>query len=246
MALSVRILALCALPSPLFAEALFPNSVASNDLEFIRADDPGACWSLAERGGGRTEMYDPRRDILFVDGALHVDVTYPGQVLRLNIYPEVGDPMGRAAEVADAVARLPVPMRSALRHVNILDGDGAAWEESLGGFFTLYDGLIARRLAGHDLNETVFHEAAHVALDPVIGGDPDWAASQRADGGFVTDYAAAHPEKEDIAESALFAWTMIHHPGRLPPEIEAAVRRIMPNRLDHLGTLMDGFHPPSC
>ena len=34
-----------------------------------------------------------------------------------------------------------------------------------------------------------------------------------------------------MAESALFAWTMLLHPGRFPQNIEARVRQIMPNRL---------------
>ncbi|MEO0783964.1 MAG: hypothetical protein AAFZ46_19710, partial [Pseudomonadota bacterium] len=187
-----------------FAGPLFPNSVASNDLDFILADDPGACWSIAAKGGGRTEMYDPRRDTLFVEGALHFDVSFPEQQMRINVHPNVSDPQQRARETAAAVSRLPAQMRSTLRHVNILDGDGAAWEEGLGGFFTLYDGLIERRLAEHDLDETVFHESAHVALDPLLTRDPDWQSNQVADGGFITQYASDNPDKEDIAESALF------------------------------------------
>jgi len=191
-------------------------------------------------------MYDPRRDTLFVEGALHFDVSFPEQQMRINVHPNVSDPQQRARETAAAVSRLPAQMRSTLRHVNILDGDGAAWEEGLGGFFTLYDGLIERRLAEHDLDETVFHESAHVALDPLLTRDPDWQSNQVADGGFITQYASDNPDKEDIAESALFAWTMLYHPGRLPADVEAAVRDIMPNRLEYLGNMLDGYMPPSC
>ncbi len=146
-------------------------------------------------------MYDPRRDSLYVDGAFHFDVTFPDQHIRINVHPDVGDPRNRAMETAASVSRLPTQMRNALRYVNILDGDGTAWEESSGGFFTLYDGLMERRLAEHDLDETVFHETAHVALDPLLSSDPDWQSHQIADGGFITQYAAENPDKEDIAES---------------------------------------------
>lgn len=230
----------------LFSQPLYPNSVASNNLDFIFADDPGACWSIAELGGGRTEMYDPRRDTLFVEGALHFNVTFPDQQLRINVHPDVRDPQQSATEAAASVSRLPTQMRKALRYVNILDGDGSAWEEGLGGFFTLYDGLIERRLAEHDLDETVFHESAHVALDPLLSNDADWYANQSADGEFITQYAADNPEKEDIAESALFAWTMRHHTSRLPADVEAAVRNIMPNRLEYLGNMLEDYVPPSC
>lgn len=239
-------LILAAAPDALAAQLLYPNSVVSNDLDFIRSDDSGACWSMAEKGGGRTEMYDPRRDSLFVEGALHFDVTYPGQSIRINVHPKVGNPQQRAMEAAASVSRLPIQMRSELRYVNILDGDGTAWAEDLGRFFTLYDELMERRLAEHDLDETVFHETAHIALDPLLSNDPDWRSNQISDNGFITRYAAENPGKEDIAESALFVWTVIHHPGRLPADIEAAVREIMPNRLEYMGNIMANFEPPSC
>lgn len=228
------------------AQPLHPNSVASNDLDFIQPDDPGACWSIAENGGGRTEMYDPRRDTLFVNAALHFDATYPNQQIRINVHPDVEDPQQRAMQTAASVSRLPIQMRIELKHVNILDGDGSAWAEDLGRFFTLYDGLMERRLAEHDLDETVFHETAHVALDRLLSNDLDWRANQLADNEFITRYAAENPNKEDIAESALFAWTINHHPGRLPADVEAAVRDIMPNRLEYLGNMLESYAPPSC
>jgi hypothetical protein len=240
------LLILAVAPSGLLAQPLYPNSVASNDLDFILADDPGACWSIAEKEAGKTEMYDPRRDLLFVEGAHRFDVTFPDQKIRINVHPDVENTRKRAMEAAVSVSRLPTQMRNALKHVNILDGDGAAWEEGLGGFFTLYDGLMERRLAAHDLDETVFHESAHIALDPLIARDPDWQLNQIADGGFITSYASEEPHKEDIAESALFAWTMLYHPGRLPADVEGAVREAIPNRLEYLGNILEGYLPPSC
>jgi hypothetical protein len=239
-------LILASAPGALFAQPLYPNSVASNDLDFILPDDPGACWFIAANGGGRTEMYDPRRDTLFVEGAIHFDATYPDQRIRINVHPDVGDPQQRAMEAAASVSRLPTKMRTALRYVNILDGDGAAWSEDLGRFFTLYDGLMERRLAEHDLDETVFHETAHIALDPLLSNDPDWRSNQLSDGDFITRYASENPNTEDIAESALFAWTMNYHPGRLPSDVEAAVREIMPNRLEYMSNMLEGYEPPSC
>ncbi len=242
----IFLIVLAVAPNQLFAQPLYPNSVASNDLDFILADDPGACFSIAEGIGGRTEMYDPRRDTLFVEGAFHFEATFPDQKIRINVHPGVSDPQQRATEAAASVSRLPTQMRNSLRYVNILDGDGAAWEEGQGGFFTLYDDLMARRLSEHDLDETVFHESVHVAVDSLLLSDPDWQSNQLADGGFITQYAMDNPIKEDIAESALFAWTMNNYPGRLPADVEAAVREIMPNRLEYLGNMLDGYVPPSC
>lgn len=228
------------------AQPLYPNSVASNNLDFIKPDDPGACWVVAENGSGRTEMYDPRHDTLFVDGAIHFDVKFDDQIVRINVHPKVRVPQTRAMQAAVSISKLPKQMRKALRYVNILEGDGGAWAEDLGRFITLYDDLMTRRMAEHDLDETVFHEAAHVALDPLLSQDPVWKSNQAADNGFITHYAADNPNKEDIAESALFAWTMTFHSGRLPLEIEDTVRKIMPNRLEYLANILEGFEPPNC
>ena len=230
---------------PAVAGPLYPNSVASNDLDFIRMDDPTTCFSVVPTAPADAEMYDPRRDVLQVTGVLHFEVRSPDHILIIRLHPAVPNPAARAQAVAASVARLPDPMRLALRSVHILDGDGTSWAEDRGQFFTVYDDLIDRRLADHDLDETVFHEAAHVALDPVLSTDPDWRANQDADARFVTEYAAQFPDREDIAESALFAWTMLYHPGRLPPQVEQAVRDTMPNRLEYLGNVLDGFDPPA-
>lgn len=232
--------------NPVVAQPLYPNSIASNNLDFIKPDDPGACWDIAETGSGRTEMYDRNRDTLFVDDALHFDVNFDSQTIRINVHPGVKAPPKRATEAAESLSRLPNQMRQALNYVNILDGDGGAWAEDKGRFITLHDGLMALRLSEHDLDETVFHEAAHVALDPVLSNDADWKSNQAADNGFITQYAAKKPNKEDIAESALFAWTLLNHSGRLPAAVEKAVRKTMPNRLEYLGNMLDGFEPPSC
>lgn len=233
-------------PCILLAKPLYPNAVVSNGLEFILPDDPGACWTIVEGQGGRTEMYDPRRGTLFVDQAIHFELTFHNQKIRINVHPEVVQPQQRAMEAAASLSRLPTKMRNALRYVNILDDDGGAWAEDRVRFFTLYDRLMERRLAEHDLDETVFHETAHVALDHILSNDPNWRSSQAADGDFITQYAAEKPNKEDIAESALFAWTMIYHPGRLPAKIENAVRNIMPNRLEYISNVLEGYDPPSC
>ena len=42
-----------------------------------------------------------------------------------------------------------------------------------------------------------------------------------------------------MAESALFAYTILYHPGRLPEDVERQVKRLIPNRLDYFETLFD-------
>ena len=86
----------------------------------------------------------------------------------------------------------------------------------------------------------MFHESAHVALEAAHAQAEGWVAAQEADVGFITRYAERLPAKEDVPESAIFAWVVLNHPGRLPAEVEALVREVMPNRLSYLGGI-EGF-----
>jgi len=132
---------------------------------------------------------------------------------------------------AEAVGKLPTFMRKKLDRVIIHRGDETAFAESRGHFFVLYSENIKTRIRNHDLEETVFHESVHATLDMKYARSKKWRKAQEADGDFVTKYAKRLPENEDLAESALFAWALIMHPGRLPAEIEARTRQIMPNRI---------------
>ena len=69
------------------------------------------------------------------------------------------------------------------------------------------------------LEEVLFHEAAHVSLDPEHATAPGWLAAQQVDGEFISTYARDHPDREDVAETSLPWWAVRHRPGRLEPSV---------------------------
>lgn len=217
------------------ADPLFPNSVVSNDLEFIRTDDRSVFSCVAFLGTERAEMPDKRSNDLFDSGTFIFQANYQdGTSVGLWAHSDFGShstALRSVEPVAKAIGKLPTIMRSKLDHVVIHNGDEVAFGEADGHFFVLYSDNIRTRIRNHDLEETVFHESVHATLDAQYLRNRAWRSAQRADGAFVTEYAARLPEKEDMAESALFAWTLLVHPERLPQRIEAQVRQIMPNRL---------------
>lgn len=229
------LLFLLLLATPALADPLFPNSVTSNDLDFIHDDDPAAAFCLRFSGLTRAEMPDKRHDELFADDVRVFAATYSdGATVELWVHPSIAtedEAKTLVTPVAEAIAKLPAEMRGLLNHVVIHDGDETAFSEDVGRFFVLYSDNIRARLSTHDLQETVFHESVHATLDVPHADSDGWRAAQAADGGFLTTYAADNPDGEDMAESALFAWAMIQHPGRLPPEIESGVSALIPNRL---------------
>ncbi len=228
----------CLLASPLIAgekEPLFENSVVSNDLEFIRSDDKSTFKKVKLTGRDRKEMPDKRNDNLFADGAAVYRVRFKdGVETEIWAHPDLDDDKELkelTTLISEGLGKLPRFMRAKLSHVILHEGDEVAFGEEVGRFFVLYSDNIRKRVSTHDLEETIFHEACHATLEHVHARHPDWLAAQKKDGAFITKYAARLPLKEDLPESALFAYTVLKHPGRLPVEVEKAVRELMPNRL---------------
>ena len=217
------------------SQPLFPNSIVSNDLEFITASDPHVFTCLTYVGRDRREMPDKRGGDLFADGTFVFTAQFSdGTRVGIWAHPDFGS-IDRARDhvnlITEPLGKLPTVMRKNLSHVVLHTGDETAFGEDEGHFFVLYAENVKTRVRNHDIQETVFHESVHATLDADYARSSKWLKAQRADADFVTEYAANLPEREDMAESALFAYTMLKHPGRLPDDVAARVQKTMPNRL---------------
>ena len=214
---------------------LYPNSVVSNDHEFIATSDESAFACLVFEGRRTAEMPDKRSDRLMAKKTFNLTAYYTdGTSVGMWAHPKFKTEeraLKSVAPAAEAVGKLPTFMRRTLDHVVIHRGDETAFGEGEGHFFVLYSENIKTRIRNHDLKETVFHESLHATLDSRHARSKAWLKAQKADGDYITKYAKRLPKKEDLAESALFAWTIIMHPGRLPASVEKNAREIMPNRM---------------
>lgn len=220
------------------AEPIFPNSVVSNNIDFITTQDPSAFYCLTYFGTETREMPDKRSSALFADDVHIFEAWFTdGTAIELTVHPDLGDETNAeqvARKLVDPLGRLPSFMRDGLSHVVILQGDLTAFAESEGRFFTVYDANVASRISTHDLEETVFHEAVHAIMDVPIARDPEWLRAQTNDGAFVTDYGASSPQGEDLAETALFAFTYFQHPERLPTQVKEELVELVPHKLEFL------------
>ncbi|GAB5401790.1 MAG: hypothetical protein Aurels2KO_00210 [Aureliella sp.] len=213
----------------------FRNSIVSTDFDFITDADKSVFDSLSYVGRGRREMPDKRTDDLFADGCYLFRASFRDEA-QVEIWASRALASKEAAEkyatmLTKPLGKLPSVMRKRLSHVVIHQGDETAFAEADGHFFVLYSENMETRVRNHDLEETVFHESVHATLDADHAKNPAWRAAQEADGQFLTVYAAKNPTKEDLAESALFAFTRLEHPGRLPEQVEKLVEQRIPNRL---------------
>ena len=66
---------------------------------------------------------------------------------------------------------------------------------------------------------------------------------RRSDGRFLTSYAQKSPEREDLAETALFAYAILHHPDRFPPADTDDTMRAVPNRIEYIKAVFPAGKP---
>lgn len=237
----------CLLPS-VAAGPLFENSVVSNDIDFILSSDPAlpACLryigQVTQEMPGALDTGDLMAADVFTFDAGFID----GSQVGIWVHPSVGTregAQGLASLLLGPLGRLPAVMRQKLSHVVIQSGDHAAFGEHLGRFFVVYADNMHTRLGTHDLDETVFHETVHATLDAEWSQSAEWQSAQKADGAFITEYAAEKPQGEDLAETALFALTYLRHRERLPPDVALGVETMIPARLAVLQRIFNAPEP---
>jgi len=222
---------------------LFPNSVVSNDIDFIIDTDSDTFTSLTYLGLGNKEMPGaPNGGGLFDFGTFIFNVSFSdNETLEIwchSTFLTQEAAQEYANKLCPRLGKLPVFQRNLLNHVVIHNGDGGAFAEIEGQFFILYSENMDARISTNDLEETVFHESVHASYQFMYENDSAWIDAQAADApAFVTEYGQDNPDLEDMAESALFAYTYIVHPGRLSAEIETWLEENIPNRLDFFRTI---------
>jgi hypothetical protein len=219
---------------------LFPNSVVSNDIDFILETDPDSFTNLTFVGLENKEMPGaPNGGSLFDVNTFVFEAAFSdGETLEIWCHSSFNT-QAAAQEYADKLCprlgKLPAFQRNMLDHVVIHKGNGGAFAEIEGQFFILYSDNMDARISTNDLEETVFHESVHASYQFMYENSPEWTSAQAADPTFITVYAQDNPQLEDLAESALFAYTYLTHPGRLSPDIETWLEDNIPNRLAFFG-----------
>lgn len=221
---------------PQSCEPLFINSIVSTDIDFITLEDSSTFLTLRYIGQEEKEMPDRRNDILMDVNAFVFEADFSdGIKVEIWLHSSFDDSANAdryAQMLTGPLGKLPGVMRNKLHHVVIHKGNETAFGESEGHFFVLYSENMETRLQNHDLEETVFHESVHATLEYIYKNNAAWQKAQTTDFGYITEYAEKNPKIEDLPETALFAYTMLKHPGRISPEIEEWINKKIPNRIE--------------
>jgi hypothetical protein len=223
-------------------KCLYSSSVVGTDFDFIRETDPSAFKALKPLGKGLREMPDKTQDAelrqeafaflaSFKDGAhvtIAVDAEFGSEALARK----------EALRYTPRLGRLPSVLRLGVKRLVVHKGGPNATAFSDQGLIVVYSENATKRIATHDLEETIFHESVHATWDSKHAKSARWRKAQKLDGRFLTDYGRKNPQREDLAESALFAYTLVRHPKRIPPVDAEKVRRAIPARIAFVRTLL--------
>nr|WP_298103273.1 hypothetical protein [uncultured Shinella sp.] len=240
-------LALCVAAPTIAADGRPPpyDSTADTVFDIITADDPSSFRCLTPLGHGARQIWDKRVDgEPVVEALLFVADYSDGASIEIAVNPEfltVDKAREEAMRYAVPLGRLPSVLRMGVKRFSIHQGDEGFHAGT--GQIVVYAGRAARRIEKAHLEESLFHEAVHAALDDDHRMSVGWRDAQRRDGGFLTSYGQATPDREDLAETALFAFALLHHPERFPPVDTETVRQTVPNRLAYIAQLFPQGQP---
>ncbi|PHQ37301.1 hypothetical protein CEE69_01220 [Rhodopirellula bahusiensis] len=150
-------------------------------------------------------------------------------------------------EAAEAEARryvgplgkLPASLRQGVARLVVHEGGKDTTAFSDAGLIVVYSANATQRISKHDLEETIFLEAVHAAWDAKHARSEGWQRAQLIDGDFAVLHAKRRPPREDLAESALFAYTIQRHPERIPDADRTKLGNIIQHRIAYVSELLE-------
>src|SRR6056297_341757 len=221
----------------------YSNSIASTEFDIITTGDPSCFEKLEHLGQRSEEMPDKTGEAgdLFQQAFVFLATFRDGTSVEMAIDADFGTleiAQDEAKRYTDPLGRLPTLLRSDVKRLVVHKGGETTTAFSDVGLIVLYSGNASKRINDNDLEETLFHESVHASLDKEYAKSERWKRAQVADIGFATVYGKSKPELEDLAESALLAFAVIHHPDRLPREEIQYLREQIPNRILFIESLM--------
>ena len=217
------------------ADPLYDNTVGTV-FDIIKTSDPTAFTCLKGLGTGARQIWDKRVDGEPTVMAYLFEANYSdGTRIEIAINPEFGSAEAARAQAlrfAEPLGRLPTLLRKGIAKFSLHKGDRGFHAGT--GQIVFYDEAARQREGYNHLEESLFHEAVHASLDEEHRLAPEWVMAQKADGEFLTGYAERSPEREDLAETALFVFAIVHHPDRFPPNDTNDVLNAIPHRYDYV------------
>jgi hypothetical protein len=223
------------------AETPLYGSTADTVFDIITTSDPSTFNCLSYEGRTIRQMWDKRLDNEFDLNVFlfhaHFTDSPPIDIIVNPEFETVAAAEAEARRYTTGLGQLPLIFRHGIRQLGI-HGGMPTYSAGAGKIF-VYADRTTRRIGQNHLEESLLHESVHTSLDPTYARSPEWQAAQEQDGAFLTRYGMDHPQREDLAETALFAYGLQRHPNRIPPVDNRDIRRAIPARLALLETILN-------
>lgn len=221
------------------------GDTAGTVFDIIKTSDPTTFHCLESTGRSMRQIWDKRVDgepevNAFTFAAHYTD----GTNVTFAINPEFATETAAQAEAmhfAVPLGRLPTVLRAGIEKFSVHKGNHGFHAGT--GQIIGYSGTARQRESYNHFEETLFHEAVHASLDDTHRLADAWKKAQDADGGFLTEYGRRSPEREDLAETALFAFAILHHPDRFPPVDTDVTRAAVPARIAYIADIFPADAP---
>lgn len=216
------------------------SDTAGTVFDIIQKSDPSTFSCMDAEGRGMRQIWDKRVDGEPVVNAYLFMARYSdGSNIEIAINPEFGTQAAALTEAlryARPLGQLPTSLRAGINTFSV-HGGRRGFHAGTGGI-VVYAETTDNRLGYNHLEESIFHESVHASWDAQHRLSEDWVAAQGADGRFLTGYGMRSPEREDLAETALFAYAILHHPDRFPPVDTEDTRAAVPARMAYIEALL--------
>jgi hypothetical protein len=236
------VLLAAALPAPAFANPAEPvySDTAGTVFDIIQTSDPTTFRCLDPMGQEPRQIWDKRVDgEPIVNAYLFMARFSDGTSIEIAINPEFATAEAAQTEAMRytvPLGQLPTSLRAGIARFSVHKGRKGYHAGT--GQIVVYAETTDNRLSYRHLEESLFHESVHASWDAHHRLAPGWIAAQTADGGFLTDYGRETPDREDLAETALFAFAILHHPERFPPADTEDTLAAVPNRIAYIKALL--------
>jgi hypothetical protein len=228
------VLAMASLAAPAAATEPLIHGTVFLSPDIITESDPTAFEYATPAGTGTRNMFDRRvRDMVDTEAHLFDAVFSDGLCLEFVVNTELGafeDAEALVEQYAPIIGRLPGYLRRDVTAVWMHPGD----EVFAGGsdIILIHTGATAEYyIAEGVLEEVLAHEAAHTSLDLVLAQSQEWIDAQEADGAFISEYAAEHPEREDVAETVVPWIAICCGDDRVDADTATRIRELAGHRL---------------
>ena len=202
----------------------------------ILTQDSPSTYQQAEYQGQAQRLVFDRRSAEYatIDAYLFSIVFEDDHTLTAIVNAEFNSEANASAEAVRFgryIGQLPAVLRSGIDELWVHKGR-ELWG-SVDNALYVHTDMTADYSDAGILEETLVHEAVHVALDEDHENSPDWEAAQTSDDNFISTYAKENAATEDLAESFVMWMASRYMAETLTADNLKLVEQVIPARLSY-------------